>query len=201
MSEDFMGLAISKTTYLSEQDYLEAERVSEIKHAYFDGEIFAMSGAKANPQRIATNMLVAFANHLKGTPYSDMKVLADKGNKYYPDVVVACHQDGDRDFTQSPRLMVDVLSDSTRKFDKGLKRQVYQTSPTLEEDVLIEQDSVEIEVCRKAEGWKSTDYFLGDDITFTSIDLTLPMIAIYQRVDNQDMRDFLNETTKEQDYG
>lgn len=51
-----MGLAVVKTTYLSEQDYLEAEKVSDVKHEYFDGEIFAMSGEKANHQRITMNV-------------------------------------------------------------------------------------------------------------------------------------------------
>jgi hypothetical protein len=71
----------------------------------------------------------------------------------------------------------------------------------LEEYILIEQDFVEIEVFRKADGWQSTYYFLNDQITFTSIDLTLPVVEIYQRVDNEDMREFLNNTAKEQQNG
>lgn len=62
---------------------------------------------------------------------------------------------------------------------------------SLEEYVLIEQDSVEIEVCRKLEGWQSSFYYIDDDITFTSVDLTLPVMEIYQRVENDDMRTFL----------
>ena len=121
-----------------------------------------------------------------------MKVRADKGNKYfYPDVVVACNQDGDSDFTESPRIIAEVLSNSTRKFDKNLKRQIYQTIPSLEEYVLIEQDRVEIEVCRKSANWQPTYYFIDDEITFESIGLTLPVLELYQRVDNQEMRDFL----------
>jgi Uma2 family endonuclease len=193
-----MGLPNYNTAFISEEDYLEAEKNSEIKHEYFDGEIFAMSGAKANHQRITGNVFAELRQHLKGTPceafQSDMKVRADKGNKYfYPDVVVCCNQDGNTDFTESPRLIVEVLSKSTRNFDKGLKRLVYQNIPSLEEYVVIEQDFVEIEVFRKADGWKSTYYFLNDDITFTSIDLTLPVVEIYQRVDNEDMREFLSK--------
>ncbi len=197
-----MSLAISKTAYLSEQDYLEAEKVSDVKHEYFDGEIFAMSGAKANHQRITMNVGSAFHNHLKDTPceafISDMKVRADRGNKYfYPDVVVSCNQDGDSDFTESPRLVIEVLSNSTRKFDKDLKRKIYQTIPSLEEYVLIEQDHVEIEISRKSEDWHSSYYFLGDDVTFESIGLTLPVLEIYQRVENKELQDFFakHETT------
>jgi Uma2 family endonuclease len=191
-----MGLAAVKTAYLSEQDYLDAEKVSDVKHEYFDGEIFAMSGAKANHQRITMNVGGEFRNHLKGTPCeafsSDMKVRADKGNKYfYPDVVVSCNQDGESDFTESPRLIVEVLSNSTRKFDKDLKRTCYQTIPTLEEYVLIEQDHVDIEISRKSADWHSSYYFLGDDVTFESIGLTLPVLEIYSRVENKELQEFL----------
>lgn len=191
-----MGLAILKTAYLSEQDYLDAEKVSDIKHEYFDGEIFAMSGAKANHQRVTGNIFAELRQHLKGTPCeafsSDMKVRADEGNKYfYPDVVVSCNQDGESDFTESPRLIVEVLSDSTRKFDKDLKRKIYQTIPTLEEYVLIEQDHVEIEISRKSADWHSSYYFLDDDVTFESIGLTLPVLELYSRVENKELQAFL----------
>ncbi len=187
-----------KVTYISEEEYLANEEISDIKHEYFDGEIFDMSGAKANHQRITMNVSGEFRNHLKGTPCeafsSDMKVRADKGKKYfYPDVVVSCNQDGESDFTEFPRLIVEVLSDSTRKFDKNLKRQIYQAIPSLEEYVLIEQDRVEIEVCRKSLNWQPTSYFIDDEVTFESIGLTLPVLEIYQRVDNQEMRNFLQK--------
>ncbi|MGB4499256.1 MAG: Uma2 family endonuclease [Methylococcaceae bacterium] len=186
-----------KNYYISEQEYLENERISDVKHEYFNGEIFAMAGASRNHQRLSNNVLVAFANHLKGTPCepfsSDMKVRADKGKKYfYPDVLVICQND-DKEayYTESPRIIVEVLSNSTRKFDKNLKRQIYQSIPTLEEYVLIEQDRVEIEISRKTANWQPTFYFIDDDITFESIDLTLPVLELYQRVENDEIREFL----------
>jgi Uma2 family endonuclease len=183
--------------YISEQDYLDGEKLRDTKHEYFDGEIFAMSGGSRNHHRLSGNAFNAFFNHLKGTPceafQSDMKVRADQGKKYfYPDVVVSCTKgDSDSHFEESPRLIVEVLSKSTRKFDKNLKRLVYQNIPTLEEYVLIEQDHVEIEVFRKFEGWQASYYYIDDNITFTSIGLTLPVLELYQRVENDDMREFL----------
>ena len=193
-----MGQAICKTAYVSEQDYLEAEKVSEIKHEYFDGEIFAMSGVKANHQRITGNVFAELRQHLKSTSCeafsSDMKVRADNGNKYfYPDVVVTCEKESEAYFLNSPRLIVEVLSNSTRKLDKDLKRKIYQTIPSLEEYVLIEQDHVEIEISRKSEDWRSSYYFLGDDVTFASIDLTLPVLELYQRVENDEIHAFMKE--------
>ncbi len=189
--------------YISEQDYLEDEKHRDIKHEYFDGEIFAMSGGSRNHHRLSGNVFGEFRNHLKGTPceafQSDMKVRADKGNKYfYPDVVVSCTKgDSDSHFEEFPRLIVEVLSKSTRKFDQTLKRLVYQTIPSLEEYVLIEQDRVEIQVFRRADNWQSSYYYIDDDITFTSIGLTLPVLELYQRVENDDMREFLAQQENE----
>ena len=183
--------------YISEQDYLDGEKLRETKHEYFDGEIFAMAGGSRNHHRLSGNVFGEFRNHLKGTPceafQSDMKVRADKGNKYfYPDVVVSCTKgDSDSHFEEFPCLIVEVLSKSTRKFDQTLKRLVYQTIPSLEEYILIEQERVEIQVFRKAENWQSSYYYIDDDITFTSIGLTLPVLELYQRVENDDMREFL----------
>lgn len=185
-----------KRHYFTEAEYLDFEQHSENKHEYFDGEVFAMSGGSRNHHRLSGNVFGEFRNHLKDTPceafQSDMKVRADKGNKYfYPDVVVGCEKESDNYFINSPRLIVEVLSKSTREYDKNLKRQIYQAIPSLEEYVLIEQDFVEITVFSKSDLWQSTYYFLGDEITFESIDLTLPVLEIYQRVDNQEMCDFL----------
>ncbi len=188
-----------QSDYISEQDYLEREKISETKHEYFDGEIFAMAGASRSHQRIISNLVIDIGTHLKNTPCevfsSDMKVRADKGKKYfYPDVLVSCTKgDGDSHFEESPRIIVEVLSNSTRKLDKTLKRLVYQSITTLEEYVLIEQDRVEIQVFRRADNWQSSYYYIDDDITFTSIGLTLPVLEIYQRVENDDMRAF-NQT-------
>lgn len=199
-----MSLANCKTAYISEQDYLNAEKMSEIKHEYIDGEIRAMAGAKINHQRLVMTLGSELYRHLNGTPWevfsSDLKVRADSGKKYfYPDVVVSCNnENGDSVFTESPRLSIEVLSDSSRRLDKTLKRLVYQNIPSLEEYVLIEQERVEIEVFRKAENWNPTYYYIDDEITFISIDLTLSVVDIYQRVDNEEMQNFikaLNETT------
>lgn len=192
-----MGLPNYKN-YFSETEYLDFELHSNTKHEYFDGDAFAMSGGSQNHQLLTMNVASECHQHLKGTPckvfQSDMKVRVDDGNKYfYPDVVVTCEQENEAYFLNAPRLVIEVLSKSTREYDQNLKRSIYQTIQTLEEYVLIEKDSVKIEVFRKADDWQSSCYFLNDEITFTSIDLTLPVVDIYQRVDNEDMRVFLQK--------
>jgi Uma2 family endonuclease len=68
----------------------------------------------------------------------------------------------------------------------------------LQEYVLIEQDFVDVEVCRRVNGWVSKHYFLGDEVTFTSLELTLAVADIYARVTNEDMSDYLQQLANEQ---
>jgi Uma2 family endonuclease len=193
-----------KPHYITEEEYLADEKEREFKCEYIDGEIYAMAGASRNHQRLIAALSAQIYQHLQATPCeaftSDMKIRADQGTKYfYPDIVVTCEKDSlegdDADYVQSPRLIVEVLSNSTRNYDKTFKRLVYQAIPSLEEYVLIEQDSVKIEVARKSENWVSNVYFLGDDVRFESIDLTLSVADIYQRVENDEMQTFRQNKT------
>lgn len=211
-----MSVPNRKPHYITEEEYLADEKVREYRCEYIDGEIFpmadfgsngeirAMAGAGKNHQRIISRLSRRLDEHFDGTPCevftSDIKVRADQGTKYfYPDIVVTCEKDSIEDedayYVQSPRLIVEVLSDSTRSYDKTFKRLVYEGISSLEEYVLIEQNTVKIEVCRKSEAWQPTLYFLGDDVRFESIDLTLSVADIYQRVENGEMQTFrLNKT-------
>jgi Uma2 family endonuclease len=180
---------------ISISEYLEGERFSEVKHEYIDGEVYAMGGASRIHNIISSNTARILGNHLDDTPCttfsSDMKVKANNCF-FYPDVMVVCDDDkGDEYFTEAPVIIVEVLSKSTRRLDKATKMAIYKTIPSLQEYVLIEQDVVDVEVCRRSAGWVSEHYFLGDDITFESIDITLSCAAIYHRVNNEDMQAYL----------
>lgn len=182
---------------MSEEEYLEGEKIAALKHEYVDGHIYAMAGAHSNHNSLAINISSEFRNHLKGKPcrayMSDMKVRIANGSKYYyPDVLVNCPPVNGY-FTETPTIIVEVLSNSTRRIDETEKRLAYMQIETLEEYVLIAQDFVQIEVIRKSEGWKSAKYFLGDEVTFTSIGLTLSVEEIYDGVDNADMVDWLKQ--------
>ncbi|PTQ89596.1 Uma2 family endonuclease [Agitococcus lubricus] len=182
-----------KVNFVSEQDYLEGEKNSDIKHEYMDGDVYAMSGAHANHNRLAGNFHTALNVHLKGKPcqpyMSDMKVKIGR-NFFYPDVLVDC-SDVDGYFTETPTLIIEVLSKSTRKMDETTKRLLYLQIPTLLEYILVEQDIVRIEVARRSEGWQPMRYFLGDEIVLESVGLTLQVEDIYERVNNEDMREWL----------
>ncbi|MEQ1560626.1 MAG: Uma2 family endonuclease, partial [Methyloglobulus sp.] len=109
----------------------------------------------------------------------------------YPDVTVDCSNPSGVDyFANSPVIIVEVLSKSTRKFDTSIKLLKYINIPTLKEYVLVEQDVVSIEVLRKSNEWRTEYYSLGDSITFEAIELTLTVEEIYDRVDNREINEF-----------
>ncbi|MFZ3192098.1 MAG: Uma2 family endonuclease [Moraxellaceae bacterium] len=180
---------------LSEQDYLAGESDSPIKHEYIDGEVYAMAGASANHNLITGNIHGELRTHLKGKPCrpfaSDMKVKI--GSRYfYPDVLVDCGEyAGDDQFTETPTLIVEVLSKSTRRMDETTKRSSYMQIDSLQEYLLIEQDIVDVELVRRSNGWRSEHFFMGDQFTLESVGLTLSVAEIYDRVKNADVTDWL----------
>ncbi|MDO9141349.1 MAG: Uma2 family endonuclease [Methylobacter sp.] len=182
---------------ISEEDYLQGELIAEFKHEFIDGEVYAMAGASENHNLLSGNLFAELKGQLKGTPcrtfIADMKVKVGD-DFFYPDVMVVCDKNNDSEYyKQSPVIIVEVLSPSTRKFDKNAKRLKYQAIPTLEEYVLIDQTIAEIEVFRRKEHWQSFYYYLGDTITFESLGLTLLVEDIYYQVDNDDVMAFLQE--------
>ena len=185
-----------KTHWICVDDYLQGESIGDTKHELIDGHVYAMAGASANHERIAGNIYRKFGHHLDGSPYesfgSDMKVKVGS-NFFYPNVSVVCGFDESQPYyTESPVIIVEVLSKATRKIDETVKLLSYINIPSLQEYVLIEQDYVDIQVIRRHESWLPRHYFLGDDITFEAIGLTLPVEEIYSRVHNEDMIEFLN---------
>jgi len=185
---------------ITEHDYLQGELVAKTKHEFIDGDVYAMAGASEYHNLLSGNIFAELKNQLKYTPcrtfIADMKVKV-ANDFFYPDVMVVCQQDNDFDYyKQSPVIIVEVLSKSTRKFDKTAKRLKYQSIPTLEEYVLIEQTIGEIEVFRRKEYWQSSYYYLGDAITFESLGITVLVEDIYYQVNNEDVLAFLQEKTQ-----
>lgn len=126
-----------------------------------------------------------------------VKISNNTTHFYYPDVMVSCDNNEDekqdKHFVTSPKIIIEVLSKSIRKFDSTIKMINYFTIPSLEKYVLIEQDICEIQVFRKTEGWKSTFYFLGDRINFSTINASISVEDIYYQIKNEDMTEFLEQ--------
>ena len=192
-----MSSLAQESTAISLEEYLSGERDSEIKHEYIDGQVFAMAGASLRHNLICTNVSALLWNQLQGKPCypltSDMLVKTSDRKFRYPDVQVICDDDSsDDDYVrENPILIVEVLSRSTRRRDKTEKREEYLALPSLLEYVLIEQDVAEVEVQRRSNDWRSEYYYLGQEIHFESVDVTVSVEAIYQRVKNKDVEAFL----------
>lgn len=179
---------------MTEEEYLATEPDSEVRREYYDGRAYAMTGSKRNHNILTGNIARQFGNHLQGTPcitFSvDIKVAFAK-KYFYPDVLVDCSDnDGDSYFATAPVLIVEVLSKTTKKKDTTVKLLHYINLPSLKEYVLVEQDDACIQILRRSKHWQPEYYYLGDQITFESIDLTLSVETLYERVDNEDMRAF-----------
>lgn len=187
LKHKFMGIP------MTEADYLKAERNAEVRHEYIDGHAYAMTGGTTNHIRITANMLGEFRNHLKSKPceafMTDMQVKLGK-NYVYPDVVVACNHTEMQGLTSDPLLIVEVLSKSTRVADLTTKLSKYINVAALQEYVLIEQDFVSVQVLRRRNHWQPEYYFLDHAVMFESIELTLQVADIYDRVENEDMQEF-----------
>src|SRR5689334_5798251 len=141
-------VAVQKQKWTVEE-YLAMERASEEKHEFLDGEIYLMSGASRNHNRVTANTIITLGNQLYERPCSvypsDIRVkISDFGQYTYPNVSVVCDpehiEDSDQDTLLNPVVIIEVLSPSTESYDRGKKFQHYRTLDSLQEYILIAQD-------------------------------------------------------------
>jgi Uma2 family endonuclease len=142
--------ALQSRHLISREEYLEGELVSEVRHEYVAGQVYAMSGGTLNHQRIAGNFLRSAGNQLKGESCfptgSDFKLLVPLGLGeeafYYPDGMIICVPvPGDALFTDAPSVILEVLSPNTRRIDEVQKLRDYVTIPSLQTYILAETDA------------------------------------------------------------
>lgn len=184
-------------SYLSEADYLAGEQDGEIRHELVDGQAYAMTGASDYHNKLSGNIVFELMKGLraKGSPctvyVNDMKVKV-KQNFYYPDVMVVCNLNDkvNNYYKTQPSMIVEVLSPSTRRFDKTHKRVTYQTLEALQEYVMVDQERAEIEVFTRQSGWQAEYFYPGDTIHFQSIEVAVAVEDIYYQVDIDDMLAF-----------
>lgn len=199
-----MGIPVAK--YISEEDYLKAERLAIEKHEYFRGEVFplnrefesenfeSMSGASQNHNDIAMNCAFELKSKLKGKPCkpygSDFRINIPKNTLYtYPDFSIICNQpnltDNIKDTFKNPTVIFEILSKSTRNYDKGGKFTLYREIETLKDYILIDSESIGVEKFSKNENnsWLLTEYkTLDESFKIESVDITLSLKDIYDDV-------------------
>lgn len=184
--------AAQKLALVSESDYLSGELVSSVKHEYLGGYLHAMAGAGNQHNRIATNVTVALGSRLRGRkcrPFnSNTKIrvrLPTHVRYYYPDMSVVCRPNPPADsFQDDPVVIVEVLSNSTRRLDLGEKRDAYLTIPSLQVYILVEQESALAIVYRRTEqGFVQEQYDGTETIPLTEIETELPLAEVYEGVE------------------
>lgn len=178
------------------EDYFAIEESSTTKHEYFGGEIFAMAGASVRHNRIAGNVYAALRAGLRGSDCeafgSDLRVRTPGGLYTYPDVLVVCggiQLSGERlETVTNPALIVEVLSASTKDYDRGQKFELYKTIASLREYLLIEQDVPLVERHFRANDaapdiWQRRHYDApAARIELDALGVTLSLAEIYERV-------------------
>ena len=176
------------------EEYLAAERQADTKSEFHDGEILAMTGASYAHNLVVANVIRELGAQVRSTPCavlpSDLRVWIEASRRYvYPDVTVVCGEpeltDADPDALVNPTLLVEVLSEATRNYDRGEKFEHYRTLGSFAEYVLLAQDRPHCEhYVRQADGsWVFTETSnLDDTIALTTIGCELALREAYDRV-------------------
>lgn len=175
-------------------DYLAFERDHPQKHEFIDGRVVLQAGASRSHTLIGTNVVSSLHQQLRPRPCavygSDMRVAIPQTRRYvYPDITVVCgaasFEDALDDTLTNPTLIVEILSPSTERYDRGKKFQAYQTLESFQEYLLIAQDAVMVEHFVRRSDTLWTFEVVTDraaSITLTSIGCTLRVEAIYEKI-------------------
>ena len=184
---------IAIPNYICPEEYLDIERQNPLRHEYRRGLVYAMAGGTDDRDRIAFNFLKliddGFGDSSDCRFYSgNVKVNYLDEFYYYPDAFVTCNSRdrNDRYIKRYPKLIVEVLSSSTQAFDAGAKFEDYKKIDSLEEYVLISQDSQRVE-CRRRTAtneWETVIYEGCDRVLLKSVDLEFAIAQLYRGLDN-----------------
>ena len=184
----------SSAPSISPERYLEAERRAETKSEYLAGQVFPMTGASLEHNLIVVNLILVIGTQLKGRPCqvlpSDMRLHIPATGLYtYPDVTVVCGtpelEDEHFDTLLNPTVVIEVLSPSTERWDRGRKAEHYRSIPSLQEYLLVSQDAPRIEQYRRhgEREWVLTDAIGTEDrVELASIGCVLALRDVYARV-------------------
>ncbi|GGB12090.1 Uma2 family endonuclease [Puia dinghuensis] len=174
------------------EEYLQLEADATQKHEYYDGEIFLMSGVLLDHVRITTTLTALAKQRLKGSSCDvftgDLRVFVEaKGFFTYPDLTIVCGKpitrEDDEFNLMNPTVIIEVLSKSTQKYDRGPKFKLYQGLPSLQEYILIDSRSVLVEqFIKDAKGeWNPKKYSkLSDRFMIEAVGVELSMEEIYE---------------------
>ncbi len=178
---------------MTAEEYLAFERASSRKHQYVAGEVFAMAGASPRHNAIVGELIVRVGQAVSGGPCrvfpSDLKIYVPSFDTFtYPDVSVVCGalelHPGTSDVVTNPKVLFEVLSDTTERHDRGDKAEGYRTIPSVADHLLFAQHRVHVEhFARQPDGsWLLREAGPGGRVTLASVPLVLDVDALYAGV-------------------
>lgn len=187
-------MAAQPQARITPEEYLEIERAADIRHEFYNGQMYAMSGGSYRHALLIGNLVRELSNALRKRRCkvmgSDLRTCVSPDGLYtYPDIVVICGDpkflDNRTDTVLNPNLLIEVLSPSTESQDRGFKSAQYRTLESLEEYMLVSQTEPRVEVFRRQPGshWLLTD-FVGIDAAceLTSVECTIPLADVYDQI-------------------
>jgi Uma2 family endonuclease len=175
-------------------EYIEFEKNSDEKHEYYQGELFAMAGAKVAHNRIVTRLTILAGQQLRGKtcePFnSDQRIHVPDNTLFtYPDISIVCGPvktlNNDNYNILNPSIIIEVLSPGTKNYDRGEKFQLYRAIPTLKEYILIDSQFIHIEAFRiNAQGhWELEEYDTATaSLLMPLIGVAIPVHDIYEDI-------------------
>lgn len=176
--------------HISVTDYLAAEEASEVRHEYLGGLVYAMAGETRAHNTIALNLATAIRQRLKAPCKLYMSgimvnfQIRQDEFYYYPDLVVTCDpQDNDARIVRAPKVILEVLSESTERVDRRERFLAYTTIESLEQYVLVAQDKIEATSFRRANGWRPEKVSgPGAVLAIEALELNLALSDAYEGI-------------------
>ncbi|WRH69068.1 MAG: Uma2 family endonuclease [Planktothrix sp. GU0601_MAG3] len=195
--------------YYTPEEYLALEETAIDKSEYHDGEIVTMPGGTTNHNSIIINLIANLKFGLRDKNYSlftsDVLLWIPQTRRYvYPDIMVMqgepIYQENNQTVVTNPLVIIEVLSNSTKDYDRGGKFLAYRSIYEFKEYILIDQYSYHIEQFAKNSNrkWVLTEYDLEESIlTLESVEFQMPLIEIYEGINFEANAEEVNELTDE----
>jgi Uma2 family endonuclease len=185
------AVAYNKRKYTIEE-YLEMENAAAEKHEYYQGEIFDMSGTKFEHNKVTSNLHYRLRQKLSGKPCqpygSDLRIHIERNTLFtYPDISVICGEpiflNNDNMNLLNPTIIFEVLSPSTKNYDRGEKFRLYRDIPTLKEYIIIDPEAIIVEAytINIPGNWELKEYkAINENLQLKSIQTSLEIAEIYE---------------------
>jgi len=198
-------LPTTEQRYFTEEQYLALEETAEDKSEYIDGKIIPITGGSTNHNQIAGNLYIALTLALKKQNYrifiGAVRLWVPKVRLYtYPDVMVIFgepeYHNNRTDMITNPQVIVEVLSKSTKNYDRGEKFTFYKSIPSFREYILIDQTKIKVEQYSKTENkrWLYSEYDEEDTaLVFNSFEVEVPLSDVYEQVNFEEVEEDNNQ--------